>query len=1282
MDSQHKDVEVLNEDGAPSGKKKPLDTCHHQGLWHLGFVLIPLTEWGEAVLYEGIQTKNGNSGGWSIIEGHVPEGATSEESALGEITRKLTLHPDPRRLVPLLKKYAVTEELVLEGVNIANNEYRCVYAYTLSWEEYQTVREADRSGGAVPAAGNSARLRFLGINELLEETGTSPAQFSLSTLNNLRNPVLNQAVVQFWTQLINRQRQSVVESVLKITGKERAQSIDDTIIMDTVLHQPEEPAAEFDVRGVFLNGKATCPGAYFIGDMLKLAGHIPTWKEKLAYPYQRYVEEELEVLRSNFKDPAITGLFDSLEVEDACRFIREILHFPLEDGTLLRSGLGNLEERSVSRTALWLFLHANAPILAELMDHLYHIINQNSNRLVRDVWLSKYRDVDFQDNESLRRLFRLNILLNTFDFRKLPPRSGNGTEKSQDSIVRLFEEATAATFSIQLGGDHFIGEFLERWLSTPLAEPGQLIYLSDNNGQLVVSLKCIEAILKRQPGLSVILIPKNGQYGNDASWKDVEHLLDIDAKSPEPIFTQLSSFQQSGRFELFRDGPRTTGLHPGAMSKKLCSQLRSAAVVIAEGQAYAEICGWICPTYLVFRVTGRTAESIHGVDRGQEALGFIRVGSGAVHFSQTESLPRPLVADSRQSTGPFNLFSQTTSDYIKAVLSENYQLLCQRIFHGKEYLLHKQLRDEGRRMKKNIVRIVLGTPVPGIEEIKRSRKAFPPDIFAIGGGGGFNQVTLRSLQMLDLRVTAGVPSTDDGGSTGKIQQMIAGTFGYMFGVGDAAAILEQQVACEAKQPILSFRPPQDTDSLLKVFIQQAIREIKQPTIETQYLTDCPDFLSFLCEQMNFARVIDEQFLGENGIPGFTIKGASIRNLNILAAFFQCGAIVKRDEEREDGHIKGTDSENAGRAWFLIESALGLEPQMGRAISTLPVTYHSAVLWATYNKAVPESEIKRLRIPQRNLSDEKKTVYGQQYIDQIVMNGKITDFGIVNSVDNPDGPMPAPDPAYLESLRNAKLFIMGAGSLYGSQLAQLAVPGVMAELIRRKDIRKVLVVNHVCMNETNFYSLTDHIKAIEGLAEKVVDESIRHSLGGTIRIGHIFSDIIVPSTVAREIEIALEKENTNTSREGNIPAGTYAGIEPGEPVFVTLNGERCGKEDGIYLNRYVQYVLKNPDFRAKQQITDWELRVLSFLEQPSSLYKSRSEAGRYRGAVYARDNDIAYLVDGGIPPRHIYEVESIAMNMKILKAAGKPQLEEFPGLIPESLVGVFKILLAKGALTSA
>lgn len=499
--------------------------------------------------------------------------------------------------------------------------------------------------------------------------------------------------------------------------------------------------------------------------------------------------------------------------------------------------------------------------------------------------------------------------------------------------------------------------------------------------------------------------------------------------------------------------------------------------------------------------------------------------------------------------------------------------------------------------------------------------------------------------------------------------MIAGIYGYMFGMGDAAAILEQQVEGEFKKRLLSFRPPEDSVSLSDVLIDMVREMAAHPTDYVPAQTDCPDFLSFVSEQLNLARTIDTAFLGQEGIAGFGIKGASIRNLNILAAFHKCGALKSLSGAQSTDCA--AQEERAECAWLLLEQALGLRRGYRNTIRIVPVTYNQAVLKATYSKPISEGEIERLNISCYALFDDHKTVYGQQYIDQIVPDGKIVDFGLAHSVEDPSGSLPKPSKTYLSALKSARLIVVGAGSLYSSQLAQFAVQGVMDILIQRKDARRVLVVNHVCMNETSSYSLTDHIRAIERLANSVVSNSVKANTPHPIRVGDLFTDVVVPRTVAREIDRAMA-----TERSGSPDAYPHW-RDIDDPQFVTPDGKPSNETDGILRNRYVAYVLDHPDFRRQEQITDWELRILGFLEQPPVLYHSRSEAGRYRGAVYAKEDDIEYLMSNGIPRRHIYEVESIAMNKKYLKAAGIPKIEMFPGLIPESLVGIFRILFAKG-----
>jgi hypothetical protein len=507
--------------------------------------------------------------------------------------------------------------------------------------------------------------------------------------------------------------------------------------------------------------------------------------------------------------------------------------------------------------------------------------------------------------------------------------------------------------------------------------------------------------------------------------------------------------------------------------------------------------------------------------------------------------------------------------------------------------------------------------------------------------------------------------------------MIESVFGYLFGMGDAAAILEQEVDAPAKRPILSFRPSDAADSLTEALIKHIRNESHEPTIEGENIADCPDYLAFVCEQLNLSRVIDEHFLGPNGLAGFHIKGASIRNLNILAAFVACSAIsIEAGSRIPPG---STNVENADRGWLLLERALGMDPESSSCIRPLPVSYDQGIIWAKYSEPIPQSEIERLQIPSQALAEANHLVYGQSFIDQIVHPGMIIDFGLVGSIKDSTLPLPRPNFSYITALRSAKLIVMGAGSLFSSQLAQLAVPGVVDEILRKRDARRVLVVNHVCMNETSSYSLTDHIKAIERLANAALSDRVKQTLKRTVRIGDLFTDIIVPRTVAREIDIALGHESAGKNDPARAEPQTRD--VTGKPIFVAPNGTPATQADGIYYNRYVEYVLTHPEFRDQHQITDWEVQVLGFLDQPPFLGKSRSEAGRYRGAVYAHESDIDYLIRQGISRRHIYEVESIAMNEKILKAEGKPKIERFPGLIPESLVGIFKILLEKGTISS-
>ena len=236
--------------------------------------------------------------------------------------------------------------------------------------------------------------------------------------------------------------------------------------MQAINPQPQLPAAEFEVLKVFFEGKNTCPGAYRIGEMMSYAGHIRARAEKLSDPYERYVQEDINSSRRGTNDPDLCRQIDGIDRAAACRFVREILHFPLENGTLLRNQMGNLEEITASRNALRLYLRTHTSVPPELIDNPQRVFNDTCNRLVRDAWKYQGPSLEKLDDASIRYLLRLNVLMNALDFHSPDFHDLWRCEKSIGGLINeQFDKAREAEFSPRLGGDRFCDEFFRRWLA-------------------------------------------------------------------------------------------------------------------------------------------------------------------------------------------------------------------------------------------------------------------------------------------------------------------------------------------------------------------------------------------------------------------------------------------------------------------------------------------------------------------------------------------------------------------------------------------------------------------------------------------------------------------------------------------------------------------------------------------------------------------------------------------------------------------------------------------------
>jgi 2-phospho-L-lactate transferase/gluconeogenesis factor (CofD/UPF0052 family) len=651
------------------------------------------------------------------------------------------------------------------------------------------------------------------------------------------------------------------------------------------------------------------------------------------------------------------------------------------------------------------------------------------------------------------------------------------------------------------------------------------------------------------------------------------------------------------------------------------------------------------------------AEAIHGVPREPAECGFVRLTPGVDHFEDFQMATRRRIVASETSGGWIPAAAQTTAEYVRAILSENLDLLVRYLFHGSYADAYQQLSAEAHRLRKTFAQVLIGAASerPGREAVARAFGSVRFPVFACGGGGGFSSVTLRALRMLGLPTVAGVPATDDGGSTGELQRWLRDERGFVFGMGDMAAILQDALPDRGKHALLSYRFDIEPESLTRAVMERIVAEVLHPTYPDALIGAADDFLSFVCDQLNLARVIEATFRAGAREERLPIKGASIRNLNVIAAYELCGVLGDRTSSAD---------QSRRAAFHVLQKALGLPADL----LVLPVTYADSVLYLEYEEPVSEELAEEFHVPDEALSSDRRRVFGQNYVDKLRQRGSRVTAGVVKGASREQ--RPDANPEYVTRLRDAELFVMGAGSLVGSQLSQLAIPGVVDILLERSDMRRILVLNHVKMDETLGMSIRDQVRLIETVATESASPAMLAGHGQQqrcIRISDLFTDVVVPRTIARE----LEAEMVNAQASGWNP-------DSGDQKYVQLSKPGTNEVTKVFCNKYVKLVIDYPEIRNRYDVTDREIEILSYLDQPPTLYNRRSEGGRYRGALFATREDIAYLCQQGIQLRSIHEVDSIGENWKFVKAEGTPSLEFFPGLVPEALVGIFRIAIERGA----
>lgn len=156
-----------------------------------------------------------------------------------------------------------------------------------------------------------------------------------------------------------------------------------------------------------------------------------------------------------------------------------------------------------------------------------------------------------------------------------------------------------------------------------------LVFLLDDNGELIWDLALIQFLLRHNSSLRVTSVISNQVMYNNANWSTLSLVL------REPIFQELAT---SPRFTLLREDNFRSSIDPNYCSETLLDTIRSSDFVFIKGVAGFEIMQELpVDTYYAFVVYSEDSQKITGCKKGSGVFVRIPAGKAGYHY-ETQTL--------------------------------------------------------------------------------------------------------------------------------------------------------------------------------------------------------------------------------------------------------------------------------------------------------------------------------------------------------------------------------------------------------------------------------------------------------------------------------------------------------------------------------------------------------------------------------------------------------------------------------------------------------------------
>lgn len=213
------------------------------------------------------------------------------------------------------------------------------------------------------------------------------------------------------------------------------------------------------------------------------------------------------------------------------------------------------------------------------------------------------------------------------------------SESLEDKIQRVYKETHTY---IKTYTDMKIDHYNNYYQDVIAGHNKEICWMTDDYIQTIIEMKFIEEQMCFNQTLKFHLVPRYGNYSNDASYLDVLDLLGLD------IFKELRRFKDDGRFMICKYGMDIGAFDGYRLSKELAKVIMKSDLLVISGARGLEMAQGISkPVYFTgIAVCKAYTETITGLDKNKGDLIFVKQDKGKYLFNDFKARATRRVLDS------------------------------------------------------------------------------------------------------------------------------------------------------------------------------------------------------------------------------------------------------------------------------------------------------------------------------------------------------------------------------------------------------------------------------------------------------------------------------------------------------------------------------------------------------------------------------------------------------------------------------------------------------------